>query len=100
METFDFNQGWPCFQNMPLEEAEIKEVNDSILEMRPSLYIMQRIQKWTEKFFQPSIADYGDGEKLLKKLNEWEVQTNFGHEGFERLYCSEPFEQKKNMPRK
>lgn len=70
METFDFYHGWPCFQNMPLEEAEIKEVNETILELGPSVYIMQRIHKWAEIFFQPS----------------WRVQTKFDPEDFERIY--------------
>ncbi len=75
METFEFNLGWPCFQNMPLEEAEIKEVNESILEMRPSLYLMQRIRNWAEKFFQPSLAVYWDGENYFKKPKEWEIHS-------------------------
>lgn len=76
METFDFNQGWPCFHDMPLEEAEIKEVNDTIHEMRPSLYLMQRIRNWAEKFFQPSLAVYWDdeNENFFKKPKEWEMK--------------------------
>lgn len=76
METFEFNQGWPCFQNMPLEAAEIKEVNETIHEMRPSLYLMQRIRNWAVKFFQPSLAVYWDGEKFVKHPKEWEIQSN------------------------
>jgi len=74
MRSYTFRENWPCFNDYPLEDAEIRESLDTITEMIPQLYIMQRIRQWAIRYFQPHPPLYWSEElqQFVTIPEDWE----------------------------
>ena len=73
MRSYTFRENWPCFNDYPLEDAEIRESLDTITEMIPQLYIMQRIRQWAIRYFQPHPPLYWSEElQICNHPEDWE----------------------------